>query len=462
MKKFILLIALVGATALVSAQNAPQKSTYIVQEGENLYRIALRNKVSVTKLCEWNSMQPLDALDAGREIIVVAPKTAQTSAAASSAARLAPAKTNKQRGDIHRVQSGETVPMIANTYGYTEERFRQFNQLQRTEKVEPGRELKSCDCSCAKSQAAQPENSAGREEDASTSTPKISPKTAGTSQASVQHKGQPKSQAGTSPKTAPKAPANQPVSSPPTDEMTGFSNGITAPSNSDNETVTNATITSTKTADSETKRTTVETKSGGGADPFATPSEIADKADEEKAIKDAPACGFMSPIEMAMVDEINFVRTLPKTYIPHVEAYIKDLTEKGDTRAVETARELIGVLNSMTPCGALATSECVFTAAKKHAIDQKPKGDIDHQGKDGSFPWDRIPKECPMMTDGGECLVGGGKTVRRSVLMLLVDDGIANRGHRTTILDPTWKFVGCYSIGTVGIMKNYWIQNYGK
>ncbi len=405
------------------AQNKAKTTiNYTVQEGENLFRIALRHKVTVAKLREWNGISESEQVNAGRVILISPPQTANTEPQATHtpeakvtpskiAAKPIATKTSKQRGNTHIMQTAETIAMIANTYGYTEERFREFNNLGANEQVAPGTNLKSCDCSCSA------ENTGNNQSDVEVQyvpTPTSAP--ANTTPAETPSA--PKS----APKQAPKSAAANTGSSPKTD----------APKSDENS-----------------------------AFPLSE-AEKAEKEAEEKGIKDAPTSGFMSPEEMAMVDEINFVRTSPKAYVQYVEAYLKEQKDQQSTRGVEYATELIEVLNKMAPVPALATSECVYDAAKKHALEQKPKGDIDHQGKDGSMAWDRVPKACPMMTDGGECLVGGGKTVRRSVLLLLVDEGSMKRGHRSTILDPEWKFMACYKIGTVGTMKNYWIQNFGK
>ena len=52
--------------------------------------------------------------------------------------------------------------------------------------------------------------------------------------------------------------------------------------------------------------------------------------------------------------------------------------------------------------------------------------------------------------------------VRESVIILLIDEGIPNRGHRMTLLKPEWKYVACYKIGTVGSFPNYWVQKFGS
>lgn len=172
---------------------------------------------------------------------------------------------------------------------------------------------------------------------------------------------------------------------------------------------------------------------------------------------------FMKSEELEMIEEINLVRSNPKGYIPYIKEYIKDVKSGksfgfGDPVAV--SYELIDQLENTPPLSILEPSECVYRAAKIHGEDRKNAGSNDHVGTDGSWPWDRILKACNGLQDGNENLVGGPSSIRKAVILLLVDDGIPNRGHRSTLLNPKWKYVGCYKIGTVGQMPNSWVQNF--
>ena len=148
---FLTLILVVALLPYSIAQKETRASlTHTVAEGENLYRISLKYRVSVAKLCEWNSIQATENLVAGRELLVAPTKTAPVLSPPPPALRTVRGaqKAQKQRGETHRVQTGETLAMIANTYGYTDERFRRFNGLVANEQVAPGQVLKSCDCTC--------------------------------------------------------------------------------------------------------------------------------------------------------------------------------------------------------------------------------------------------------------------------------------------------------------------------
>ena len=81
---------------------------------------------------------------------------------------------------------------------------------------------------------------------------------------------------------------------------------------------------------------------------------------------------------------------------------------------------------------------------------------IGHKGSDGSWPWGRVKRDTEL-SDGNENLVAGGTTVKESLMILLVDSGIAGRGHRKTLLEPKWTQCGIYMIGDVGGIPNAWI-----
>ena len=171
----------------------------------------------------------------------------------------------------------------------------------------------------------------------------------------------------------------------------------------------------------------------------------------------------MSSDEMTMVNEINLVRSYPAGYIPYIEQYIDYLKKNGNMgNSIASAKELIEELKRMPNLSVLQTLPCLYTAAKKHGDDQRKKGDTDHQGSDGSWPWDRVLRECKDLKDGNENLVGGPSDIRRAVILLLVDDGIEGRGHRKTMLQSDWKYIACHKMGTIGTMPNCWVQQFGN
>ena len=175
----------------------------------------------------------------------------------------------------------------------------------------------------------------------------------------------------------------------------------------------------------------------------------------------------MSSEEMQMIDEINLMRKDPKGYVKHVEAYINKVqNDPGYSAAdkaeeISAARSLIDDLKNTPPLSILRPHEGLHQVGIKHGKDVQSQGMIGHKGNDGSWPWDRVKRDTDLK-DGNENLVAGGEGVKESLMILLVDSGIPGYGHRKTLLEPKWDYVGVNKIGEVGGIPNAWIQVFGN
>jgi len=175
----------------------------------------------------------------------------------------------------------------------------------------------------------------------------------------------------------------------------------------------------------------------------------------------------MTSEEQNMVKEINLMRANPKAYIPYIKAYIDNMKKEGGWGASyiaqeeAAANELIAELNKLGPLSQLKAKEDLYQVAVQHGNDLKGMGNVTHTGSNGSSPFDRIDKGTDL-SGGNENLVGGLNTVRESVITLLIDNGIPNRGHRKTLLNPAWNYASCRKVGDVGGMPNSWVQLFGK
>ena len=313
----------------------------------------------------------------------------------------------KQSGNRHTVLHGETVAGLAKLYGYTEERFREFNVIG-NENVLPGSILLSSDCACDRVSYQDP-SPLGYEGSSNKNTGR-----------------QP------APSTQP-----QPTAYEPTTTTTRYQ-----PTTTDSRPSTSPRRPATETA----KTGNTSTATGGTAPKV-----------------NYTGTSSMLDIERSMLDEINLMRANPPAYVQHVRAYVQgQKNNNGFPINDAVVEELIGELQSSPPLSILQPTECIYTAAKKHGQDLLSMGKTDHVGSDGSWPWDRVLRECSNMSDGNENLVGGPDQVRESVIILLIDDGIPTRGHRKTMMRADWKYAACYKIGKVGYMPNCWVQKYGK
>jgi uncharacterized protein YkwD len=160
----------------------------------------------------------------------------------------------------------------------------------------------------------------------------------------------------------------------------------------------------------------------------------------------------LSPLERGIFQEINLARTRPAEYAGYLEKlkpYFKGkmyqppgqpalVTEEG-TSALE---EAISALRGTSPLPPYAISKGMCMGALEHVRDQGPKGLMGHKGSDGSLCEERVGRYGAWQEAIGENLSYGKESARERVLTLLIDDGVANRGHRNRILNRDYKVVG--------------------
>lgn len=420
----------------ISAQcpASKEKGIHVVQPKETLYAVSRKYKVSVAQLCEWNGISQNDILPmcAKLRVASTAPKQAPivTTPAPSAGNFVIPANTS------HMVKEGETMASIAAQYGFTEARLRAMNRMGASDKPYPGEALAVSLCPemegplASYSQETGVISTGGNYErvihivshgETITGiaaiygmTPKEVADMNNLALGTYLQNGQRLTIEDRRPKSTPATPASE-----------------TKPAARTETPVTYSTTTT-------------------NAEP---PAKSAPPADTE------PKAHFLSDEENDMIREINLVRANPAAYVQYVEEYLRN--SNFGQRTETAARELMDELKRTSALPKLEPLECLFTAAKKHGEENRKKGENEHQGSDGSWPWDRVRRECSSLTDGNENLVGGPAAVRDAVILLLIDENISNRGHRRTLLDSKWRYVACYKIGTVGKMANSWVQLFG-
>ena len=341
--------------------NSSRSGVHVIQYGDDLYKIANLYQIELQDIMTWNQLGYNQPLMLCQELIVRnnSTPTEYTNSNQSKESFTARGLYTKQSGKKHRVISGQSMAGLAELYGYSETRFREFNAMSTNYQPQPGDILLSSDCTC---------------------------------------------------------------------DRISYTDGGT-------DYVGLAAKTNTRTFPTETPPTNTSTN----RNPPKTNTGSSDGATS------------MNSQELEMVNEINLLRGNPSGYIQYVDAYVSEQRRTGgfpvDQAVVD---ELKSELRQLGPLSILTPSQCIYQAAKDHGIDQKPTGDVNHEGRDGSWPWDRVRKACPNMQDGNENLVAGTPSIRTAVILLLIDEGIPTRGHRKTLLKPEWKYVGCYNVGTVG------------
>ena len=173
---------------------------------------------------------------------------------------------------------------------------------------------------------------------------------------------------------------------------------------------------------------------------------------------------YLSLLEQEVISELNLARSKPKVYADFLTAYSgqftgKELHEPGKpillTKEGKGAvNEAIKFLKNQKPLGLLTPSKGMSRGAGDMVKMQEVTTQVGHQGVDGSTVAERISRYGTWSGLCSENIDYGNNVARRIVMALIIDDGVASRGHRKSIFEPAFKRVGVSSGGhkTYGYM----------
>ena len=167
----------------------------------------------------------------------------------------------------------------------------------------------------------------------------------------------------------------------------------------------------------------------------------------------AAEANYLTAIEKEIVFEINRFRSSPSEYateylVPLTKFYEKKIFHYPNDKPIMTQegvralKECIRDLKDASPLPLVYPSKGLTRAAKDHVKDQEKSGNTGHRGSDRSSSKDRIERYGKWDISIAENISYGGMSPRQILIFLLIDDGVRNRGHRKTLLNPDFKTVG--------------------
>jgi hypothetical protein len=160
------------------------------------------------------------------------------------------------------------------------------------------------------------------------------------------------------------------------------------------------------------------------------------------------AFALNAPLESEILKALNQFRADPAGYAAvlreqhrHYHGNILERPGQPDliTReGVLALDEAISALESIhTGRDRVSLSNGLSRAAADHVLESGRRGLISHGDVER-----RIARYGTWSGAIGEDITYGPRVAREVIANLLVDDGVADRGHRRSLLDPRWRYVG--------------------
>lgn len=154
----------------------------------------------------------------------------------------------------------------------------------------------------------------------------------------------------------------------------------------------------------------------------------------------------------------NLMRKNPPAFCKTV---VKEFLHQFPEANSAESRSLINDLKqTKTGLPFLLPDEGLIRMAKTHAADLKSRGGIiSHQSSSGKGFVDRI-KEVGGYRCGAENVFVGTPQALEVLILLLIDKGVRDKGHRKNLLDPSFTLMGVSFVET-GKGKVILVQNFG-
>lgn len=169
----------------------------------------------------------------------------------------------------------------------------------------------------------------------------------------------------------------------------------------------------------------------------------------------APSTAPLASREQQLLDEINYARANPTLYIKFLEEYRTFYRDKSiyfpdgyslvSNEGVAALEEAIIFLKTLTPLPPLEVRPGMIASAKVHVADLQKTGRFGHLGSDGSKPEDRLARFGTWQESVGEDIVYDSRSARYDVIALIIDDGVATRGHRNNLFKSSFRVIGLAS-----------------
>jgi Cysteine-rich secretory protein family len=147
-----------------------------------------------------------------------------------------------------------------------------------------------------------------------------------------------------------------------------------------------------------------------------------------------------SPEEQAVFYWVNFLRNDPAGFKNQVILPFLTLFPEANTNY---AKSLLKDLDIQSPLQLIEPSSFLGKETARHAKDLALKQKtISHSSSDGRSFQQRM-NDAQVSKCAGENILEGKKDALKAVIMLLIDQGVPDKGHRKALLNPDFNLMAC-------------------
>jgi uncharacterized protein YkwD len=144
--------------------------------------------------------------------------------------------------------------------------------------------------------------------------------------------------------------------------------------------------------------------------------------------------------EQAFFYWVNTFRTDPAAFkVQIIEPFLASFPEANSSYS----KSLLNDLSNQEPLPMVEPNALLTKATQEHAYDlvHNQKG-ISHSSSDGRSFQQRM-KDAGITKCAGENILEGNKDALKAIIMLLIDQGVSDKGHRRALLNPSFNLMGC-------------------
>lgn len=153
-----------------------------------------------------------------------------------------------------------------------------------------------------------------------------------------------------------------------------------------------------------------------------------------------------------------------KEYFDPLQPGVVKVTKEGSGAIEDAMNSILDTFSSLHTLEKQLATEPLLAlslAAEDHRADIGSRGVVSHEGCDSSTPSDRMNRYMTWAGGCSECIWYGNLNHELTITQLaeqvvddlIIDDGVASRGHRLTLLNPSYIYAGV-SIGSHATFGN--------